>query len=664
MADQWLQLDDGQVTADDVHQLLGQVNDDHWVTLACVERVVNDPNVQRALLDLGISRSERVVERCTNLIFLSSTLEQKRHTDILVSHFEYEPSDAQMCNLRAVLLRRLDRLHTYVEMQKTFSKRSEMNVDEEMEDWEDDPWADGNAEHDVDRSLRSDFSESPLPVSLSNFLRNDLLHSACEIAAMEAVDTVRILLKRHTTALWPARFIIWQCIPEYVEPSLCRHLFPSLDNSTNAEAVPAQDSWRPEADFVELPETQTALRNLHGVSFLQFHDSAEALPVVPVPHALTAMELSIWYKTRVEAVISSTGMIDAALSVVQHGAAQGLPSLDELGEDLSLLSRLVYDAPHRKDDQEDWTLSSWCSMQPADIVKAYLAYSTPETLARDIWRLVMPYLYVLEARAERSGNPDPSLLTRILYNYIMTTSLDNVAAIFEASKPTLPAAQRIIKNDEDMARLALACLYGSSSLDEWATMSSIFECLPAWEVSKDRGDDAASTTIISLGAFVTPSTNRPLATPNDLLVFFHPLSFASLSQALDILDVHLESGEILSRWNVPTPLRWFLQSSGNVNEQRAWANRMVRHVAKKGAQLVSIGNWEWLLKDMLKLTGSGDSTARGAFCLLTREEVTTIFLSGLLSSGSEWTQSHEFDTLTTNRACRLRHCKINALWFS
>src|SRR5438309_1898858 len=219
MADQWLQLDDGQVTTDDVHQLLGQVNDDHWVTLACVERVINDPNVQRALLDLGISRSERVVERCTNLISLSSTPEQKRHTDILVSHFEYEPSDAQMCNLRAVLLRRLDRLNTYVEMQKTFSKKLGMSVDEEMEEWEDDPWADGNAEHG---SLHSNSSESPLPVSLSNFLRNDLLRSACEIAAMEAVDTVRILLKRHTTALWPARFIIWQCIPEYVEPSICR----------------------------------------------------------------------------------------------------------------------------------------------------------------------------------------------------------------------------------------------------------------------------------------------------------------------------------------------------------------------------------------------------------------------------------------------------------
>ena len=334
-------------------------------------------------------------------------------------------------------------------------------------------------------------------------------------------------------------------------------------------------------------------------------------------------------------------MIDTVLALVQLGASQGLPFLDELGEELSLLSRLVYDAPQGDEIQDDWTLSRWRAMDPLSVVRAYLAHSSPDSVARDITSLVMPYLFVLEARAERAGTPDPSLPTRLLYEYILTAPLDLVAAIFEASKPTLPTSQRIIKNDEDMAKLALACLYASDSLTEWPTMSSIFECLPVWDVreNEDPNDEAADTTIASLGAFVTPSTNQPQCTAQDLLLFFQPLPVASLSRALDVLDVHLESGEILSRWNTPAPLRWFLQSSNNLIEQQARANRMARRIGEKGGMANGMEDWEWLFEDMLKLTGSADSTdtaARGAFCLLSKEDISRIFLSGLLSTGSKF----------------------------
>ncbi len=245
----------------------------------------------------------------------------------------------------------------------------------------------------------------------------------------------------------------------------------------------------------------------------------------------------------------------------------------------------------------------------------------------------------LEAKAERTQKPDPALPTRILYDYVLTTTLENVAAIFEASKPTYPAAQRIIKNDEDMVRIALASLYSSDSLDEWTTMSRIFECLPVWDISHNDDEDtgeAADTTVNSLGSFVTPRTNQPHCTANELMLFLQPLPLPSLSRLLDILDVHLESGEILSRWSIPAPLRWFLQGSDNINEQRAWANRMARRAGGNNDRLDGIDDWEWLLADMLKLTGNGDSSARGAFSLLSKEEVSSIFLSGLLSTGSEF----------------------------
>lgn len=630
MAEQWLELDEHNITTDDIQHTLGQVDNDLWVISACVDCVVDKPSVQRALLDLGISRSDHVVERSSNIVALAN-----RNTEALISHFEKIQEDAQVCFLRSVLLQRLDRLNTYVEMEKVFPQKSELDFDEGTEEWEDDPWTektDATANVITTQTRSSD----PPPILLTEFLRNDLLWSACQIASATAIDALQILLRRHGPILWPSRFEILQCIPECMDPSICRSVLPSLNQDTNAEMVLVQSGWRPKLDFVELPETREAFMKFYTPP-AQSSDSANPIPYIPVLDPLTPIKLSTWYKNRVDVILSSTGMINVALTLVQHGASQGVPSLDGLGEDLSLMSRLVYDAPQGKELQEDWTIARWHSMEPMAVVEAYLAYSTKEALVQDIWRLVMPYLYVIEARAERAGNPDPLLHTRIIHDYILTTSLDNVAAIFEASKPTLPVAQRLIKNDEDMSRLALACLYGNPSLDKWATMSGIFECLPVWEFSKDDNSYAAfaEVTLASLAAFVTPSTDKPMTSPKDVLKFFEPLPFTVLSQALDILDIHLESGEIMSKWHVPAPLRWFLQSSTDVNEQRTWANKMARRGKGKEGRLNGMEDRERLLKDMLKLTGSGDTNARGAFCLLTSEEVRKIFLDSLLSSGGE-----------------------------
>ena len=164
--------------------------------------------------------------------------------------------------------------------------------------------------------------------------------------------------------------------------------------------------------------------------------------------------------------------------------------------------------------------------------------------------MVIPYPFVLESHAERTGNPDPSLRNRLLYQYIVNAPLEISALIFEASKPILPAVERLIKGDEDLTQIALALLYGCDGLDEWATMSRIFKYMPVCDPSyvDDAGEeDEADTTIKMLGAFVTPSTAQPRVTPSDLPLFFQPLHASSLSRALDILDVHLESGEILSK---------------------------------------------------------------------------------------------------------------------
>ncbi|THH18083.1 hypothetical protein EW146_g2845 [Bondarzewia mesenterica] len=631
---QWTSIADHELTLDTIRSTLQPINDDLWVVAACVDRILDNVETQRELLELGLERSESALERGKNVFSVSSEVgvavspAAGAECETLVSYFQDEPADAKLCYVRSVLLGRLDRLNTFVEISK--ESVGQDDAEEEVDaEWEDDPW-----DETEDKGISAS-GKPPLP--LSSFILDDLLHSACILATRQLFSAVRSLVVRHGSYLWPLRFTILDSIPEHTHPSYYRDILPGFNPSNDVEQCFEVTPWRTEADWSELTPVQQSLTS-SGVIDIEIKFSYPPLSNVNRhPDPLPSTELTSWYRRRVDCVLSATGMTDVALALVQHGGSQGVPGLDELGEELSLLSRLVYDAPAADEDDmdEDWTLDRWRAMSPPAVVNAYLLRSTPESIVMDIRRLVMPYLFVLEARAERADQPDPSLSTRLLNDYILSAPLNMVAAIFEASKPTLPSAQRLIRNDEDLARVALACLYGSNSVDQWLMMSRIFECLPAWDADPNDGieEDEVDTTVTSLGAFVTPSTTRPRCTPADLLVFFKPLPATSLSRALDILDVHLECGEILSRWSVPAPLRWFLQSAGDEAQQRAWATRMARRAGGSDDELDTQGDWEWLLEDMIKLSGTNDAGLKSAFGLLSRTEVIRIFFSGLLSTG-------------------------------
>ncbi|KAG6862423.1 hypothetical protein C0995_011863 [Termitomyces sp. Mi166 len=647
----WTTLSDHELTVDNVTYTLGLVPNDLWVVAAASDRVVDVVEVQRTLLEIGIARTDAALKRSQEVASSSHVAQALvpaedgpvkmsedvtgggSVSDMLHAYFEAAPQDAQLCNLRATLLHRLDRLNTFVEISRCAPPPdSRDNLEDEVEEWEDDPWANETADSSMDVKTKL-WEQFPIP--LSAFLVEDLYQISCQLASWQWFDAVQTLQTRHRLILWPLRLAILDSVPEHVHPTNFREILPEFDVSLNSEPELAGRPWRIEDDWSELGWVQTVLKNIPSVDLVGYWRAESTLNHCISRSLLTANDLSKWYKSRVDKIINATGLIDIALATIQYGASQGIPDLDEIGEELSLLSRLVYDTPRGPDVDDDWTLYRWSSMEPSAVVRAYLAHSTSESISKDISRLVLPYLFVLESRAERGGTPDPELPNRLLYEYILSAPLEIAAGIFEASKPTLPMSQRLIKDDQDIARLALACLYGSDSLDEWSTMSRIFECLPAWDIpqDEDNDEDVADTTISSLGAFVIPSKDHPRSTPFDLLVFFKPLPIASLSRALDILDVHLESGEILSRWSVPAPLHWFLQSNGDIKEQRAWANRMARRAGGSNDQLDSKEDWEWLLEDMLKLTGKGDTGLPGAFGLLSRDDVLQLFLSGVLSTG-------------------------------
>ena len=626
MANPWSTLADEDLTPESIHTHLDPINNNYWVAAACFDRLVSDVATQRTLIDIGLQRSASALTRTHDIYSNTASSSQSQgDTNFLLDHFRREPLDAQVCHIRVCLLERLDRLNTYVELQKELVVEDlESEGDDE---WEDDPWA------DEDPRQKGSPEDKSAILPLPEFLTDDLFVTALSLAAQEQFPALGVLVAHHGTTLFPHRFTILGSIPEHTSPSDYRQFLPTYDPSKDFEQRWTSNPPRSDPDWTDNSDVRSALEQA-GVKPPLSQDLTPGAVETP----LSSPTLLQWYRDQVDVIISRTGIIDTALVLAQHGASSGLSGLDEIGEDLSLLSRLVYDVPRPPTEDDNHTLSGWSKMSPSEVIRSYLSHSTPATIVKNIQRLVIPYLFVLESRAERSGNPDPSLRNRLLYEYIVNAPLETATPIFEASKPILPVVERLITDDEDVARIALALLYGSDSLNEWATMSRIFECMPAWDSGyvADVGEvDEADTTIASLGAFVAPSTAQPRATTSDLLLFFQPLHASSLSRALDVLDVHLESGEILSRWNVPARLRWFLQSGNDENEQRSWARRMARRAGGPSDEPDSPEEYEWLLEDMIKLSNAGESGLRSAFGLIPKDEIISIFLSGLLNSGSE-----------------------------
>lgn len=539
--------------------------------------------------------------------------------------------------------RRLDTYDAFYPPRNQTKTISEATKTPKIEDIElDDPWEDEDV--DVPPILDDPWAEPagesypptppkaiPLPeateppIDVSTFLLQSITLSALALATVADVRSLRVVCQRHGSDLYRYRLAIVEAIPGWVSPAEddVQALLPGVWEDSEHERWP---TGRVDVDKNLLDH----LAPKYGIYALNPPPTALLPPARPEP--LSGEMLSAWYALRVNS-LDALGLLDAQLAWVQHGAALGVPSLDAIGEDLSLLSRLIYDANLTPAELGRWTLATWRASSPGAIVRAYLASSTPTSVVGDIRRLVLPYLYVLESRAERAGRADSDLVERMLNGAVLDLPLHLALPCFESSKATLPPQQRLIRDDQTVARLALAVLYGSNEAAAWPTMSAIFECLPVWDVSgKDPDSDREmmETTLDSLAAFIRPTVSGETHDARALFFFFKPLPFSSLSRALDILDVHLESGEILARYDVRVYMRTLLQSARDRQEQVTLAEKMVRR-----SQGTDERRWMSLWEDMGRLQGGDDSLLRGAFGMLSKEELVKILLHGLLSSGSK-----------------------------
>ncbi|BGO99247.1 hypothetical protein JCM10021v2_002919 [Rhodotorula toruloides] len=534
-----------------------------------------------------------------------------------------------------------------------------------------DGWGELDLPNDEDDAARPPSTPQPAPLlPLSQFLSTPLPLVALTLATTSHLPELHLLLSLHARSLWPYRSQILECIPGWIDPAEFADLLPAID-ATGAQETMWEDvlPWREELDWSE--------RVLDLVQ--------PSSPATDLPEYRSAAEVAGWYLSRVSSLVEG-GYVDSALALVQHAAARGVEvpaggtggGLDEVGEELTLLAKAVYERPFcgvSAEEDEDWSLERWRSLSPKQVIETYTSTSTPSTIAQTLRSLVLPYLSVVESRLERRGEANPAeTTTRLLYVHVLALPLSSsglhlLFPIFEASKPTLPVSQRIVKSDTDLARLAIAVLYGAgkqgTTQEGAAVMSKIFECLPAFDGStstavdgKDAGlFELASASTADLARPAGPTSTAPPPPSPSPSVFFTALSLApptALSAHLDTLDLHLSQLESLLRYHSApnTGLFWFLSSYRSETAQRNWATRLARTAASNGAgtdgdegEFESADMWLELMEFMAEGTGVAGEEASGTdeeriekglgrlFWKLGKEEALKIFFGGLLGAG-------------------------------
>jgi len=461
-------------------------------------------------------------------------------------------------------------------------------------------------ELDPIEDLGEDIDQLEPKPSFISFFQSDLDDLALSLASKLQLDRLRRLLQLEQVNLNSTS--LFDSIPLHARPS-------DLDYGQDLIALLPRPTLK--------PHPSTLPKNVITAIFS---------PPQPRPLSsdLTDQQLTDWYLLRVEAIDHYTGCIDTAIEIIQHGAASGVPGLESLAEDLSLLAKLLYDAPYSP-DEHDWTLQEWTSKSPDEIVKAYLAGSRPTNLIKDIHRLVLPYLGVLESRRARASIPGAeNTIPDSLRTWALSQSnhLPMLEALIKASSPTRKLPERPIKSNEDLARILVACLYTSSSIDEWECMGRMFECMPAFPDNIPSTEEFDSADYLhGLFQSCTGSTLWTSEGTNLIYKDLLKLDTGRLSSILDGLDDHLTTAEVLARWNVPVRLAdLVLRFHGNKIAQEKLATKIARQ--EGGTEMESEEEWEVLLEAMIEL-----SQPRRALDLLDKQEITRLFFSGLLTSG-------------------------------
>uniref|UniRef100_A0A8C5H6L0 Neuroblastoma-amplified sequence n=1 Tax=Gouania willdenowi TaxID=441366 RepID=A0A8C5H6L0_GOUWI len=570
-----------------IQDYLSKIRKRSWVLHECVERVPENVDAAKELLQYGLNGTDLEA-----LIAIGNGEDEGRfimpgdvdfedfsYEDILSDDEELEMKKERESRKRQELLAKIDFSRLTLEQKELCRNRLKLlSYLDRLATYEEILGGPHAAEQKYDAEFFKKFRSQNIVLSARNYARE---------SNVQALD---ILFTYHGEELLQHRLAILYNFPETTSPHEYTTLLPEacLDDKGELALIPWDEQRHREMDWCEAEECRSVLdQNLFNEDSFLYE---EPPGLVRFRTSTPSIELlTDWYKTRAQDIDTCSRQVDCALSLVRLGKEREIPGLELLCDDLVTMETLVYETSC------ELSLTLKDLQQHSNIDKLHLLMKdVSNRYVKDVFQWMVPFLHRCEGQEEGAAK---ALLREYLVQ-LAQRDLTLPLIVFQHSKPD--CQQKIIGDPDQLMSVALECIYSCERDDQLSLCYDILECLP------QRG--------------FGPQTGVT----------------ASLHDQVDKLEKHLSVVEVLEKHGLQKPISYVKNSENSKEEAHQLMVKLCRHTGRKKPP-VNETVWKSLLQDLLDMQQNVYSCLDPTAChqvfvesLLCSSRVESIRLAGQL----------------------------------
>uniref|UniRef100_A0AAX7UV55 Neuroblastoma-amplified sequence N-terminal domain-containing protein n=1 Tax=Astatotilapia calliptera TaxID=8154 RepID=A0AAX7UV55_ASTCA len=557
-----------------IQDYLSKIRKRSWVLHECVERVPENVDAAKELLQYGLKGTDLEAliaigkgEDGGRFIMPGDVdLDDLPYEDILSDEQELEMKKERENKKRRELLAKVDFSRLTLEQKELCRSRLKLlSYLDRLATYEEILGGPHAAEDKYDADFFKKFRSQNIVLSARNYARE---------SNVQALD---ILFTYHGAELLQHRLAILDNFPETTSPHEYTTLLPEacLDDRGELVLIPWDEQRHREMDWCEAEEAVLEQNLFDDDSFL--YD--EASDLLRFRTATPSKELlTDWYISRAQDIDSCSRQVDCALSLVRLGKEREIPGLERLCDDLVTMETLVYETSC----ELGLTLKDFQQLSDIDKLCLLMKNSSTEHYVKDSFQWMVPFLHRCEGQKEGSAKS-------LLREYLVSLAQEDLTLpliIFKHSKPD--CQQKIIGDPDQLMEVALECIYSCERDDQLSLCYEILECLP----QRGYGSDTD----------ITPS----------------------LHDQVDKLEKHLSVVEVLEKHGLQKPISYVKNSQNNDEEAHQLMVKLCRHTGRKNPP-VSENMWRVLLQDLLDMQ-------QNVYTCLKPETCHQVFVESLLCS--------------------------------
>uniref|UniRef100_A0A671WBN1 NBAS subunit of NRZ tethering complex n=1 Tax=Sparus aurata TaxID=8175 RepID=A0A671WBN1_SPAAU len=513
-----------------IQDYLSKICKRSWVLHECVERVPENVDAAKELLQYGLKGTDLEA-----LIAIGNREDGGRFImpgDVDIDDFLYEDMSDDLelemkkekeSRKRQELLAKVDFSRLTLEQKELCRSRLKLlSYLDRLATYEEILGGPHAAEQKYDAEFFKKFRSQNIVLSARNYARE---------SNVQALD---ILFTYHGAELLQHRLALLYNFPETTSPHEYTILLPEacLNDRDELVLIPWDEQRHREMDWCEAEEWNMTFNLFDDDSFL-YEDAPELLGFRTATPSIEL--LTDWYQSRAKDIDSCSRQVDCALSLVRLGKEREIPGLQLLCDDLVTMETLVYETSC----ELSLTLKDLQQLSDIDKLHLLMKNSRNERYVKDTFQWMVPFLHRCEGQKEGAAK---SLLREYLVN-LAQRDLALPLIIFQHSKPD--CQQKIIGDPDQLMAVALECIYSCERDDQLSLCYDILECLP----QRGYGPDTDDTT--------------------------------SLHDQVDKLEKHLSVAEVLEKHGLQKPISYVKNSQNSEEEAHELMVKLCRHTGRK-----------------------------------------------------------------------------------